>query len=303
MPGFGGLEILSRKLSERHVWERMLRERLAEPLHLNLLAIPVALFGSLRAKIYFDLVLRQQHAFSLLHAADKAKSAGIDSLTAVEFGVANGAGLMNICEIARRVHAETGVRFQVLGFDTGKGMPPAKSYRDHPEYYQGGDFPMQDRSGLQSRLPEFASLIIGDLAETVPAARERMTRACPLGFASIDVDYYSSTIDCLEIFQGAPEHYLPMVDVYVDDVQLEGHNQWCGELLAFSEFNDANSSRKLSPHRFMRENRLFQRATWLSHMHTLHVLDHPGRSPETTVATTRVLGNAYMGLARTGIND
>jgi hypothetical protein len=52
MPGFGGLEILSRKLSERHVWERMLRERLAEPLHLNLLAIPVALFGSLRAKIY-----------------------------------------------------------------------------------------------------------------------------------------------------------------------------------------------------------------------------------------------------------
>jgi hypothetical protein len=52
---------------------------------------------------------------------------------AAEFGVANGAGLLNMCEIAARVTRETGVGFRIVGFDAGTGLPQPIDYRDHPE--------------------------------------------------------------------------------------------------------------------------------------------------------------------------
>ena len=181
------------RLTERRIWERLLRERFSEPLHLHLVAGAVWLFGSLRAKIYCDLITRQQHAFSLLNAADKAKALGLSSVTAVEFGVANGAGLLNICWIAKRVQDATGITFQILGFDSGGGMPPPRDYRDHPEYYNTGDFPMQDQKQLQKLLFDNAKLLLGDLSTTVTEALTRITQKAPLGFMSIDVDYYHST--------------------------------------------------------------------------------------------------------------
>ncbi len=79
-------------------------ERLTEPLHLNILAIAIALVGTTRAKIAFDLLPGQQHAFGLLHAADVARSRGLQNITVVELGVGSGAGLLNICELAHRRH-------------------------------------------------------------------------------------------------------------------------------------------------------------------------------------------------------
>ena len=59
-------------LKRRDIIERIVIERLTEPLHLNVFSALVAVFGSTRAKIKFDLLVRQQHAFGLLHAADAA---------------------------------------------------------------------------------------------------------------------------------------------------------------------------------------------------------------------------------------
>jgi hypothetical protein len=75
----------------------------------------------LRSKVDFDLIVRPQHAFCLLTAADQAIKYGYKSVTALEFGVANGAGLQNICEVAALVTRATGVEFQIAGFDTGQG--------------------------------------------------------------------------------------------------------------------------------------------------------------------------------------
>ena len=41
-------------------------ERLMEPIHLNFLSLFVALFWSHRAKVDFDLIVRQQYAFPIL---------------------------------------------------------------------------------------------------------------------------------------------------------------------------------------------------------------------------------------------
>jgi hypothetical protein len=50
------MRFLLPKLGHRHVWCRLFVERLTEPLHLNVLSMFVAVFGSFRAKVAFDRV-------------------------------------------------------------------------------------------------------------------------------------------------------------------------------------------------------------------------------------------------------
>src|SRR6516165_40836 len=108
-----------RRLLEPGKFRQVFVERLTEPLHLNFLSLFVALFGSYRMKVNFDLAVRQQYAFPLLYAADSAKRYGFPRVTVLELGVANGAGLMNMCRLAERTRKATGIDFRVVGFDTG----------------------------------------------------------------------------------------------------------------------------------------------------------------------------------------
>ncbi len=283
-----------RRLSKGKILKRIAMERLCEPLHLNIASVFVYLFGSFRAKIAFDLVVRQQHAFCLLEAADLAVKQGIDRLTVIEFGVANGAGLLNICAIAKRVTRETGVEFDIVGFDTGKGMPPAVDYRDHPDLYGAGDFPLQDRDQLLARLPENAKILFGDVSSTLGRFLE--SDPAPIGFVSFDLDYYSSTKDALGIFAAAdPSAYLPTTLVYIDDIQFREHNAFCGEFLAINEFNQEPILRRITPYNFLRKRRIFTRALWVDQIFVAHVLDHAARSGSAKPkANMRVLDNPYL---------
>lgn len=283
-----------RKLRNRYIWERIFYERLTEPVHLNVLALAVAIFGGFRAKVAFDLVLRQQHAYAILAAADLATELGIREVSLVEFGVAAGAGLNNICELAQRVTRVTDVRFKIYGFDTGAGMPPPCSYRDHPELYQGGDFPMR-RDILERSLPANAQLVIGEIRDTVGPFLREVSAAAPIGFVSIDVDYYSSTRDALAVFEGRAEQYLPRTVLYLDDLEHPSHNSWCGERLAIREFNEEHDLRKIEQHAFLRSYRVFRNARWIDHMFTLHVLDHASRTTLTEERPATVLTNPYLG--------
>ena len=290
------MRFLLRKLSRPHVWHRIFVERLTEPLHLNIMSVFVALFGSLRARIAFDLVIRQQHAFGLLRAADIARALGRDTVTAVEFGVAKGAGLLNLCELARRITRATGVKFRIVGFDTGTGMPDPVDYRDHPEYYFAGDFPM-DRPALTAKLPPNARVIYGDVAQTVAGFLSELTAEAPLGFMALDLDYYSSSRGALHLLADPDSSkYLPMMPVYLDDVAFPGHNEWCGELLAVKEFNSECELRKIGKYNFLRNSRIFKNPAWVDHMYALHVLDHPARQPGPGSASRRpfVLDNPYL---------
>ena len=88
------MSYLFKRLSKKRIWKIIFKERLTEPLHLNFFSVFVFLFGSFRKKVTYDLVLRPQHAFGILQAADKAKSIGKSEMTIIEFGVANGGGLI-----------------------------------------------------------------------------------------------------------------------------------------------------------------------------------------------------------------
>jgi hypothetical protein len=282
-----------KKLSASYIWERIFVERLTEPLHLNLLSLGVAAFGGIRSKIAFDLILRQYHAYSILSCADLARENGIEEVTLVEFGVAAGTGLLNICKLADRITRETGVRFSIYGFDTGQGMPPPESYRDHPEIYHQGDFPMNHES-LRESLPDNAKLIIGQINETVGPFLRNVTEKAPIGFISIDVDFYSSSRDALEILQGNANQYLPRIQMYLDDLEFPSHNSWCGERLAINEFNEQNSLRKIEQHAFLKSQRIFRNARWIDHMFTVHILDHLSRTSAVKKRSPTILTNPYL---------
>lgn len=295
-PHITGASVFNRYVLRRFFQGRarkLATERLTEPLHINLISLFVALFGTFRAKVNFDLIVRQQYAFPMLHAADEARAQGLSRVTVIEFGVAHGAGLLNLCAIAKSVTAATGVSFDVVGFDTGAGMPRAVDYRDHPEVWQEGDFPM-DYSRLQSALPPFAQIVIGDVADTIPAFLSKLTPRAPLAFVSIDVDYYSSAKKALAIFASDPEQYLPAVTVYLDDIGFETANPWCGELLAVREFNDQQDLRKIAPFSMLRATRICKNPRWIDMMYTCHILDHPLRGTARRRPAATVLGNEYL---------
>jgi hypothetical protein len=289
------LRFLAGKLRQEYVWRRIFVERLTEPLHLNFLAALVWIFGSFRARVAFDLVLRHHHAYGILKAADDARALGLKRVTLLEFGVATGTGLLNMASIASRVTSITDVHFDIIGFDTGRGMPPPKSFRDHPELFQAGDFVMNVKA-LTERLPSNAKLVLGDIVDTVPEFIRTLQPSAPIGFVSLDLDYYYSTKDALSVFSGPADRYLPRTCVYVDDIEGDSYNQYCGALLAVAEFNDEQALRKLDRSPFVQKSRVFQRAPWIDHIYTLHVLDHPTRN-------TLVQGRERLSLLNPYLSD
>jgi hypothetical protein len=284
-----------KKLADPRIIRRVLVERLSEPLHLNFIALWVAVFGSFRQRVNFDLILRQHNAFGILSAAERARLQGLKKITVIEFGVAAGAGLINMCRIALRVSKATGVEIRVIGFDSGTGMPPSCGYRDHPDLYQAGDFPM-DFAALRAKLPPNGELILGQLKDSVPEfIKTRLNSSEPIGYVVVDVDYYSSTVEALKIFNGPSESYLPLTILYLDDIGEDHHNSFAGELLAVQEFNAANALRKACKHDFFECRRVFRRANWLKHIYFLHVMDHPIRANDgASRSPQRVITNPYI---------
>ena len=96
-----------------------------------------------------------------------ARFAGRSQVTVCEFGVARGAGLLNLIELAEVIAPAAGVTFRIVGFDTGAGLPPVTGHKNHPEIWAGGDFPMVDSSELIKTIAGRADCILGDVNQTV----------------------------------------------------------------------------------------------------------------------------------------
>ena len=68
--------------------------------------------------------LRPNYTWAMLHAAYLAKTLGMPRISAIEFGVAGGNGLLALENAAELVEQEMGIEVDVYGFDTGAGLPP-----------------------------------------------------------------------------------------------------------------------------------------------------------------------------------
>lgn len=255
----------------RKIWTRLLGERSWIDRH-----------GSFRERERYGLIERSNYLYGMLRAADLAKYFGKKRVTVIEFGVASGAGLLNMISLASAIEKETGVELRIVGFDTGKGLPAVEGYKDHPELWNSGDFAMEDRDDLLRKIAGRAEIIWGNIADTIAPFTDTIDPASPVGFISIDVDIYSATKSALTCLLSRPEKYNPAVSMYFDDVSFFFANDWAGELLAINEFNDAHELRKIGPDRSLPGHRHAKAATWYPAMYVCHILDHEARQKPRT---------------------
>ncbi len=210
-----------------------------------------------------------QYLWGTLCGAGVASALGHERITVIELGVAGGNGLVALERIAAWVSRRSGVAIDVVGFDSGAGLPRPQDYRDLPNLWSEGHFPM-DPEALKARLTT-ARLVLGPVAETV--AEFVAGSHGPIAFVSFDLDLYSSTVDALALFRGKTAATLPRVVCYFDDIIGFSHSDFSGERLAIAEYNDAHETRKLSPLYGLRWV-LDREEWWTDMMFMYHCFEH-----------------------------
>jgi hypothetical protein len=217
--------------------------------------------------------LRANYLYGVLHAARLASVLGIPAISTIEFGVAGGRGLLALEQASAYAEEVFDVSIDVYGFDSGRGLPKPTDFRDCPNLFLEGQFPL-DEARLLPTL-ERAVLILGLVDQTVSEFVSR--RPAPIGFVSFDLDLYSSTISALQAFEADAELMLPRVLCYFDDITGFTYADFNGERLAISEFNATHALRKLSPI-YAAEFYVPRReshALWARKLYLAHILDHP----------------------------
>lgn len=230
--------------------------------------------GSVSDKVHYGVFPYRHYAYGVYWSAVLAARLKKPRMTAIEFGVAGGRGLIRLERIASEVSKALGVEIDVVGFDTGNGMPPPVDYRDLPHIWNTGFYKMEEAK-LRSQLKN-ATLKLGDVRETVPQWCGSDRRA-PVGFVSFDLDYYSSTKAALTIFDGSSEAHLPRVHCYFDDLasnDLGCMNEYVGEHLAIAEFNEAHEHRKICRVEQLRLSRS-RWESWQDRIYAFHDFLHP----------------------------
>ncbi len=216
--------------------------------------------------------LRPNYTWGILHAAYLARALGGSRISAIEFGVAGGNGLLAMEQAAEWIEPIFGIGIDVHGFDTGSGLPEPRDYRDAPNLYTRTAFRM-DVDKLRKRLT-LARLHLGLIEETVMTFMA--SRPAPVGFISFDVDYYSSTLHAFQLLEAPEALLLPRIHCYFDDTVGFTHSDFTGERLAIAEFNGSHSLRKICPIYGLRYflPRELANQYWVDSMYLVHVFDH-----------------------------
>lgn len=252
---------------------------LAEPVPTRFLVLRLLdrVFGflSYKDKIRYGSVERPHYGYGVRQAALLARKLGLARISALEFGVAGGEGLLALERHAELARKDTGVEVATYGFDTGAGLPPPQDFRDLPYLYAAGDYAM-DVEALRRRLGS-AKLVLGDVARTAASFCDREAPP-PIGFIALDLDYYSSTAAALRVLEADHRFYLPRVVLYVDDMvggAEEAFNEFTGALLAIREFNEAHDRLKVAPVSGLRFISKHIPQVWHEQIFVAHRFDHP----------------------------
>jgi len=252
-------------------WRLLMRLGMEPPFRIVVKALLMRLRVSVKARALWDISRRPAYLLGVVTAAEQAIKQNVSEISVIEFGVACGDGLVTLQKEAEAVERETGVRIKVYGFDMG-GLPALiGDYRDHPDVWQPGDYPM-DEAALRSRLTNRTTLILGHVRETVPEFFKNF-QPPPIGFVSFDMDLYSSTRDALQIFTLADKRMLWHVPLYFDDIGHLFDHRYAGELLAINEFSEQSSQVKIDHWYECRVGRPFPEQHFLERFYVAHDLE------------------------------
>jgi hypothetical protein len=233
--------------------------------------LPLPWFFQLR--MYLDGIDRPNYSYGLYQAALEAKALGIPRISAYEFGVAGGTGLVILEKLSKQITRLTGIAIDVYGFDLADGLPSPSDFRDIPYIWQKGFYKM-DVEALKQKIQKTTTLVLGDVAKTIPEIIN--TNISPIGFIAFDLDFYSSTKYTFRLFDVDDKKMLPRVFCYFDDIigsDEEMHCEYTGELLAIKEFNEEHKTKKIAKIHGMFHKRVIKSA-WSDMMYVMHNFHH-----------------------------
>jgi hypothetical protein len=238
-----------------------------------------ALTGNFYTQTKTQKFKRIQCAYGLLMASETAKRYGFKSIAVAEFGVFQGRGLRLMASMAEKLSKHSGVDITVHGFDIGIGLPPPKDHRDLPHIFNEGQYRMDAQDSLTAELQGRAELHICDVAD-IENLSDVLDPEIPLGFAAVDVDYYSSTIATFNLLNTAGSlALLPSVNLYIHDSYDRLHyHRFTGQLLAIEDFNRQSRERKIDIDRFV-SHWYGNTEPWHASMYAMHTLDYGSNLP------------------------
>lgn len=226
--------------------------------------------GDYRFRLSIGAVERPNYAHLVLNAAQLAARLGYPRMSVLEYGVAGGNGLVALEYHAAEVEKLVPVKIEIYGFDTGKGLPAPKDYRDLPYHWREGFFHMEEDK-LRQRLAR-AKLVLGDIGLSSKTFFERHDPA-PIGAIIHDFDFYSSTAAGLSMLHAGERYYLPRVFCYFDDTigdTIALYSDFTGQRLAIKEFNAASEHVKLGQAYYFG----YPREVWHDQIWICHFFQH-----------------------------
>ena len=230
--------------------------------------------GSYKARLHAGGVHRPAYGWCLYYAALEAQALGYRKLTVVELGVAGGNGLVCLCEHKQNIRKELGIEIEIVGFDSGTGLPPSTDARDVKYFWPPNAFAL-DRVELEKRLECRARLVLGDVADTI--SQWEPEPDAPLGAVMFDLDYYTSTMHALDLLK--KNNVLPRIWCYFDDVCASPEaalTDRIGEREAIREFNDMPERKILRDHLSLAYPfKGVLPEPWHQQMYLYHRMSHP----------------------------
>src|SRR5690242_19497638 len=86
--------------------------------------------GSIPTRVEYGIFPYPHYAYGVYWSSMLASRLGVPRITVVELGVAGGRGLLALERASTEIEKVTGVGIDVVGFDSGAGMPAPVDFRD-----------------------------------------------------------------------------------------------------------------------------------------------------------------------------
>ena len=243
------------------------------------------------------------HYESLIYETSKnAIKLGFNEISVVELGVAGGNGIKSILKYKRKIEKILDIKINIVGFDTGTGLPNSNLKEDLPYFWKQGDYTNINLKDLEK---EDSSIKIyeGNISSTID--KYILENKIKIGLIFFDLDLYSSTKLFLDKIPALSEKklLLPRVFCYFDDLFVADYtlNDINGEPLAIKEFN--NQFKKIKLGKTFDHITDFKFPLAKGQIYTLHDFDNENYNKYIGIYSTDSLSNKKNEQFRSLIDD
>lgn len=164
----------------------------------------------------------------------------------IELGVAGGNGIKSILKYKRKIEKILNIKINIIGFDTGTGLPNSHLKQDLPYFWKHGDYRNNNLKDLEKE-DNSIKIYEGNISSTID--KYILENKSKIGLIFFDLDLYSSTKLFLDKIEELSQNklLLPRVFCYFDDLFVADYtlNDINGEPLAIEEFNAQSKNIKL----------------------------------------------------------